>query len=134
MNDIVLVEIVDGAQDLLNGLGGVLLGELALLANSVEQLSTGGKFCDDIVLVLQEDQSQRLDLCAQSRCCLGGTHSRLEPVNELDDVRVLETLEHIQLVEDHALVAPHVLLQDDLDSNPAIRALGLPDDAIGARA
>ena len=36
VDNIVLVEIVDGAQDLLNGLGGILLGKLSLFADSVE--------------------------------------------------------------------------------------------------
>jgi hypothetical protein len=49
-------------------------------------------------------------------------------------VRVLEPLEHFQLVEDHALIAPDDLLQDDLDGDPAVGALGLPDDAICAGA
>jgi hypothetical protein len=47
-------------------------------------------------------------------------------------VRVLEALEHIQLVEDHALIAPDNLLQDDLDGDAPIGAVCLPDDAICA--
>ena len=58
------------------------------------------------------------------------TYPRLEPVDKLDDVRVLEALEHVQLVHDHALISPHDLLQDDLDGDATIRALGLPHDAI----
>jgi len=56
----------------------------------------------------------------------------LEPVDELDNVRVLEALEHVELVKHHALVAADVPLQDDLDGDAAVRAVGLPDDAIGA--
>ena len=47
---------------------------------------------------------------------------------------VLQALEHVQLVEHHLLVAPDVLLEDDLDGHPAIGALGLSDNAIGAGA
>ena len=47
---------------------------------------------------------------------------------------MLQALKEVQLVEDHLLVAPDVLLEDDLDSDPAVRALGLSDDAIGAGA
>jgi hypothetical protein len=47
-------------------------------------------------------------------------------------VRVLETPEHVQFVEDHALIAPDNLLQNDLDRDPAIGTFRLPDDAICA--
>ena len=60
------------------------------------------------------------------------TYSRLEPVAELDDVGVLEALEHVELVENHALVPLDVLLQDDLDGDAAVGAIGLAHDAIGA--
>ena len=52
MNDIVPVQVVDGLEDLLDGLGGILLGELSLLADTVEQLTACGKLCDDVELVL----------------------------------------------------------------------------------
>lgn len=52
MDDIVLVQVVDSLQDLLDGLGAVLLGEFALLANAVEQLSTRSELRDDVILVL----------------------------------------------------------------------------------
>jgi hypothetical protein len=47
---------------------------------------------------------------------------------------VLEALQHVQLVVDHALVALDVLLQDDLDGDLAGRAVCLADDAIRAGA
>lgn len=47
-------------------------------------------------------------------------------------MRVLETLEHVELVVDHFLVALDVLLQDDFDSNLALWAVGLSDDSIGS--
>ena len=56
MDDIVLVQVVDRAQDLFDGLGRVLLGELALLANAVEQLSAGRELGDDVVLVLNKSR------------------------------------------------------------------------------
>jgi hypothetical protein len=52
MDNIVLVQVIDRFQNLFNGLRTVLFGELALLADSVEQLSTGRELCDDVVLVL----------------------------------------------------------------------------------
>ncbi len=67
--------------------------------------------------------------CAKTDPYLG-----LEPVDKLDNVRVLEALEHVELVKHHALVAADVPLQDDLDGDAAVRAVGLPDDAIGAGA
>lgn len=45
---------------------------------------------------------------------------------------VLQALKHVELVIDHPLVALDVLLQDDLDSDLALWAIGLSDDAIGA--
>jgi hypothetical protein len=52
VDDVVLVEVVDGLEDLADGLRGILLSELALLADPVEQLATGGQLGDDVVLVL----------------------------------------------------------------------------------
>ena len=49
-------------------------------------------------------------------------------------MRVLQALEQVELVENHLLVAPDILLQDDLDGHPAVGALSLPDDAISAGA
>ncbi len=53
MYHIVLVQVVHGPENLLDRLRGVLLREFALLADPVEQLSTGGKLGDDVVFVLQ---------------------------------------------------------------------------------
>jgi len=47
---------------------------------------------------------------------------------------VFKPLQEIELVKYHLLIPLDVLLQDDLDGHPAIGALGLPDDAIGAGA
>jgi len=51
---------------------------------------------------------------------------------ELDNVRVLHALQHLQLVVDHLLVPADVLLEDDLDGDLALGAVGLADDAIGS--
>jgi hypothetical protein len=53
---------------------------------------------------------------------------------ELDNVRVLHALQHFQLIVDHLLIAPHVLLEDDLDGHLSLRAVGLAHNAIGASA
>lgn len=52
MDDVVLMQIVDGFQDLSYGCRSVLFGEAALFADAVEQLSTSRKLCHDVVLVL----------------------------------------------------------------------------------
>lgn len=49
---------------------------------------------------------------------------------ELDDVRVLQALQHLQLVVHHLLIAAHVLLEDNLDCNLPLWAVGLANDAI----
>lgn len=56
MNDIVLVQVIDSAEHLLDSLRSILLGKLALLRNSIEQLSSSRKLRDDVVLVLNKGQ------------------------------------------------------------------------------
>lgn len=56
MDDIVLVEVVDGFQDLSYGGRSVLLGEATLFADAVKQLSTSCKLCHNVVFVLRPDQ------------------------------------------------------------------------------
>ena len=51
---------------------------------------------------------------------------------ELDNMWVAHALKHLQLVVNHLLVAAHVLLQDDLDRDLALRTVGLSHDAIRA--
>ncbi len=46
------MQIVHSAEDLLDGLGRIFLGELALLADPIEEFSAGGKLRDDIVFIL----------------------------------------------------------------------------------
>lgn len=62
------------------------------------------------------------------------TYPRFEPVNELDNVRMLQPLQHVEFVVDHLLVSLDILLQDDLDGDFARRPFGLPYDAIGTSA
>lgn len=52
VDNLVGVEEIDGIKDLLDSLGGILLSELALLANSVKELTTGGELGYDVELVL----------------------------------------------------------------------------------
>jgi len=52
VDDIVLVEIVDGFQDLPYGRRSVLLGKAALFADAVKQLSTSCELGHDVVFVL----------------------------------------------------------------------------------
>ena len=47
-------------------------------------------------------------------------------------MRVLHLLQHFQLIVDHLLVTADVLLQDDLDGDLAIWAVGLANDTIGS--
>ena len=64
----------------------------------------------------------------------GWTDSRLEPIHEAHNVRMLEILEHVQLIVYHALVALDILLEDDLDGHLPRRPFGLSHDTIGPRA
>ena len=52
MDYVVVVEVVYGFKDLLDGLGSILLRELSVLADPVEQLAASRKLCHDVVLVL----------------------------------------------------------------------------------
>ena len=135
VDDIVLVEIVDGVEHLPESLRGVLLGELALLADAVEELPARRQLGDDVVLVLQRGSASPYLL---RRPAPGprwaAAYPRLEPVDEAHNVRVLQALQEVQLIVHHALVALDVLLQDDLDGDLALRRVGLADDAIGAGA
>jgi hypothetical protein len=54
VDDIVVVEIVDGVEDLTDRLGRILLRELALFADPVEQLSARRQLGDDVVFVLRK--------------------------------------------------------------------------------
>jgi hypothetical protein len=57
VDDIVVVEIVDGIEDLSNGLGGIFLGELSFLTDPVKQFSAGRQLGDNVVFILPESAS-----------------------------------------------------------------------------
>lgn len=59
-----------------------------------------------------------------------GAYPRLEPVDKLDNVRMLELLEHLELVVDHLLVTLDISLQDNLDGHLARGAVSLTNNAI----
>lgn len=52
VDNLIVVKEVDGAKNLLDGLGGILFGEFSLLANAVEEFASGGQLGDDVELVL----------------------------------------------------------------------------------
>lgn len=60
VNNIPFVEIVDCLQDLSDRLGRILLCELALVAYTIEKLSTSGQLSDNVVLVLLRVSQQTL--------------------------------------------------------------------------
>lgn len=127
MNDVALMQVVDGIQHLSDCLRGVLLGEFAIFADSVKQLTTGRQLGDNVEFVLGIISARTVE-----SSILPSTHLRFEPVHEMDNVGVVESLEHLQLVVDHTFVALDIFLQDDLDGDLARGAIGLPHDTIGA--
>jgi hypothetical protein len=52
VNDVPLMEIVDGFQHLFDGLRRILFRELALVTDPVEQLSSDGQLSNNVELVL----------------------------------------------------------------------------------
>jgi hypothetical protein len=55
VDNLVLVEVVNGVKHLLNCLGSILFGKFPLFANSLEELSAGGKLGNNIELVLHRE-------------------------------------------------------------------------------
>lgn len=53
MDNLVSVEKINRKEDLLDGFGGILLGEFALFADSIEQLSASSELCYNVELVLR---------------------------------------------------------------------------------
>jgi hypothetical protein len=47
---------------------------------------------------------------------------------------MLHALQHLQLIINHLLVAAHILLQDDLDGDLALGAVGFSNNTIGSGA
>lgn len=52
MDNIIVVEVVNGPEDLPDRLNGIFLRKLAIFADSVEQFATSGQLSDNIILVL----------------------------------------------------------------------------------
>lgn len=49
---------------------------------------------------------------------------------ELDNVRVLHALQHLELVVDHLLISADIFLQDNFDGDLALGAVSLSDNTI----
>lgn len=52
MDHVFAMQVVDGSEDLLDGLRGILFCEFALLADTIEKLAASCQFRHDVVLVL----------------------------------------------------------------------------------
>ncbi len=52
MNNVVVVQVVDGIENLSDCLGRVFFGKFALFADPIEQLAARGEFRDNVVFVL----------------------------------------------------------------------------------
>jgi hypothetical protein len=52
MNHVTLVQVVDGVEHLADRLRRILFGELALLADAIEQLAARGQLRDDVPFIL----------------------------------------------------------------------------------
>ena len=52
MNNVVVVKVVHRFQYFSYGLGSVFLGEFAILADTIEEFTTGSQLSDDVVFVL----------------------------------------------------------------------------------
>lgn len=68
MDDVVRVEVIDRIEHLTDRLGSILLGELALLANAVEQFSTRRQLGHNVVLVLEVVSLEILVSAVPSMC------------------------------------------------------------------
>lgn len=91
MDHIVLVKVVDGAENLFDGLRCVLFCEFSLLADAIEELAARRQLSDDVVLVLTSWSNERPILMGPGA---RPTHSRLEPVHEFNNVGMMEALKH----------------------------------------
>lgn len=52
VNDVVLVQVVNGVKNLFDSLRGIFLGELAPVTDTVEKLSSCGQLGDNVEFVL----------------------------------------------------------------------------------
>lgn len=126
MDDIPLVQVVDRVKDLPNSLRRVLLRKLSAFADPIKKLTTSSELCDNVEFVLLGVRPGRR---SNPKC---PTHLRFEPVDKMDNVGVIKSLQHLQLIVDHSLVAPDVFLQDYLDCDLLGARLRLANNSIGA--
>jgi hypothetical protein len=54
VHDILAVKVINSSEDLFDSLRSILLGELALLADTIEQFPTSSELCNNVVLVLRK--------------------------------------------------------------------------------
>lgn len=52
MDDVILVQVVNGVKNLLDSLRGIFLGKLAPVANTIEKLSSCSQLSDNVEFVL----------------------------------------------------------------------------------
>lgn len=50
----------------------------------------------------------------------------------MHDMRMVQSLQKLQLIVHHLLISAHALLQDDFDGDFAFRGVGFADDAVRA--
>lgn len=127
MDNVSLMQVVDGIEDLANGLRGIFLRELAVFANAVEQLTTSGQLSNNIEFVLSFVESDPIAIIIRHRAY----YLRFEPVYKVDNAGVMEGLQHLQLIVDHLLISADILLQNDFDGDHSGGGgLSLPDNTI----
>lgn len=128
MDNVTVVQVVNGIKYLANCLRCILLCELSVVANAIKQLSAGCQLSDDIEFVLFRGQPK---INSSSKFAEKRTHLGFEPVYERDNVRVLELLQHLELIINHALISANIFLKNNLHGNfGAIGRLGFTDDSI----
>jgi hypothetical protein len=57
MDNVPFVQVIDGVENLPNGLGCILLGKLAVLADPIEQFAASRKLRDNVEFVLSPVRS-----------------------------------------------------------------------------
>jgi hypothetical protein len=127
VNDIIIVKVVDSFEYLTNSLRGILFSESSLFADSIEQLSSRCKLCDDIVFVLEHLSTMLLFPRSRS------SHPGLEPIHKFDNMRVFHPLEHFEFIVNHLLVAFYILLEDNLYGDLSSGTFCFSDDTVGTR-
>ena len=123
------MQVIDRFQDLPDSLRSILLRKFALFAYPIEKLAPGCQLSDDIELILHAPSSAPMSP-ASHKVQQRSTHPRLEPIAKANNMRVLQLLQHGQLIIDHLFIALDVLFQYDLDSDLPFRTVRLANDAI----